>query len=123
LTENPGPPRRIKWAIALASVILDTLNYGIGGYGLDQIYLYFKRELPRFDPRQTLFLVGLIQDDYFTVSDDRLVLHTAHIHPEALNDYFLRTPERFYLYYFLRGRLGEPVYRSLMRESPDAQMT
>lgn len=110
---------------------IDTLNYGIGGYGLDGIYLYFKRELPRFDRKQSLFLVGLIQDDlarvllkvrtspkpYFTISDDRLVLHTDHIHPESLADAFEHPPERFYLYYFLRGRFGEPVYRSMMRET------
>jgi hypothetical protein len=110
---------------------IDTLNYGIGGYGLDQIYLYFKRELPRFDRRESLFLIGLIQDDlarvllrvrtspkpYFTISGDRLVLHTDHIHPESLGDAFERPPERFYLYYFLRGRFGEPVYRSLLRET------
>ena len=114
---------------------VDTLNYGIGGYGLDQIYLYFKREQPRFDRRETLFLIGLIEDDlgrvllrvrsspkpYFTISDDKLVLHTGHIHPDSLNDYFVRPPERFYLYYFLRGRFGEPVYRSLMRETRDAR--
>jgi len=114
---------------------IDTLNYGIGGYGLDQIYLYVKRELLRFDRRETLFLIGLIQDDlarvllrvrtspkpYFTISDDKLVLHTDHIHPESLNDYFVRPPERFYLYYFLRGRFGEPVYRSLLRDTRDAR--
>ena len=114
---------------------IDTLNYGVGGYGLDQMYLYFKRELPRFDRKESLFLVGLIQDDlgrvlltvrtspkpYFTISDDKLVLHTSHIHPDSLNDYFERPPERFYLYYFLRGRFGDPVYRSLMRETRDAR--
>ena len=114
---------------------IDTLNYGVGGYGLDQIYLYLKRELPKFDSKQTLVLVGLIQDDlgrvllrvrtspkpYFTISDDKLVLHTDHIHPDALNDYFEHPPERFYLYYFLRGRFGSPVYRTLMRETRDAR--
>jgi hypothetical protein len=114
---------------------IDTLNYGVGGYGLDQIYLYFKRELPRFDREESLFLVGLIQDDlgrvlltvrtspkpYFTISDDKLVLHTSHIHPDSLNDYFEHPPERFYLYYFLRGRFGDPVYRSLMRQTRDAR--
>ena len=114
---------------------IDTLNYGVGGYGLDQIYLYFKRELPLFDRRECLFLVGLIQDDlgrvlltvrtspkpYFTISDGKLVLHASHIHPDSLNDQFERPPERFYLYYFLRGRFGDPVFRSLMRETRDAR--
>jgi hypothetical protein len=112
---------------------IDTLNYGIGGYGLDGIYLYFKRQLPTFNRRESLFLVGLIQDDlarvllkvrtspkpYFTISDDKLVLHTDHIHPDSLADAFVRPPERFYLYYFLRGRFGEPVYRTLLHETRD----
>jgi hypothetical protein len=114
---------------------IDTLNYGVGGYGLDQIYLYFKRELPKFDRNTSLFLIGLIQNDlgrillkgrtspkpYFTISDDALILHTDHIHPTSLNDYFVQPPERFYLYYFLRGRLGYPIYQSLMSETRDAR--
>jgi hypothetical protein len=114
---------------------IDTLNYGIGGYGLDQIYLYLRRVLPTLDRNNTVLLVGLIQDDlgrillkvrtspkpYFTMSDNKLVLHTDHIHPASLNDYFERPPERFYLYYFLRGRLGYPIYRSLMNDSRAAR--
>jgi hypothetical protein len=114
---------------------IDTLNYGIGGYGLDQIYLYLKRVLPTLDRNNSVLLVGLIQDDlgrillkvrtspkpYFSISDDKLILHTDHIHATSLNDYFVQPPERFYLYYFIRGRLGYPVYRSLMTATRDAR--
>src|SRR5262249_27316869 len=81
--------------------------------------------------KDCLFLIGMIQDDlgrmllsvrtaakpYFTISDDKLVLHTSHIHPASLNDVFEHPPERFYLWYFLRGRLGYPIYRSLMQDT------
>jgi hypothetical protein len=110
---------------------IETLNFGVGGYGVDQIFLYWKRLLPQCDRSDCLFLVGVIQDDlgrmllavrtspkpYFTIRDGKLVLHTSHIHPAALNDVFERPPERFYLYYFLRGRLGYPIYRSLLKET------
>src|SRR2546429_3186465 len=92
---------------------IDTLNYGMGGYGVDQIVLYFKRTLPSLDRSNTLMLIGVIQDDfnrlllrvrtspkpYFTIDNDPLLLHTDHIHPNSLNDFYLRPPERVYLYY------------------------
>jgi len=114
---------------------IDTLNYGIGGYGLDQIFLYFQRVAPTLAGSHSLFLVGLIEDDlgrillkvrtspkpYFTIVDGKLVLHTDHIHADSLNDYYQKPPERFYLYYFLRGRLGYPVYRSMLNDTKDAR--
>jgi hypothetical protein len=91
--------------------------------------------VPRCDRKDCLFLIGVIQDDldrmllavrtspkpFFTISDGRLVLHTDHIHPESLTDLYRRPPERLYLYYFLRGRLGFPVYREMMLETRDAR--
>lgn len=110
---------------------IDTLNYGVGGYGLDQIFIYFKRILPAYAGKDPLFLIGLIQDDlgrvllgvrtspkpYFTLRDGELVLHTEHIDPKALDKTYEHLPERFYLYYFLRGKLGYPIYRSLLNET------
>lgn len=110
---------------------IDTLNYGIGGYGVDQIFLYFERVAPTYNRKDCLILIGLIEDDlgrmllavrtspkpFFTLRDGRLVLHTSHIHPEALNDFYQQPPERSYLYYFIRGRLGFPIYRSLMNQT------
>ena len=110
---------------------IDTLNFGVGGYGLDQMLLLFERILPLFDPQSSLFLIGLINDDldrvllkvrdspkpYFTIADQALVLHTEHIHPNSLNDYFERPAERFYLYYFVRGKLGFPYYRSVLERT------
>ena len=97
--------------------------------------LYFERMLPLLDRANTLFLVGVIQDDfnrlllhvrtspkpYFAVDNDRLVLHTEHIRPTALNNFYVRPPERSYLYYFLRGRFDTPVYRSLLAKTRDAR--
>ena len=110
---------------------IDTLNFGVGGYGLDQMLLLFERILPLFDSQSPLFLIGLINDDldrvllkvrdspkpYFTIADQGLVLHTDHIHPNSLNDYFERPAERFYLYYFARGKLGFPYYRSVLERT------
>jgi len=115
---------------------IDTLNYGIGGYGLDQVYLYWKRLLPSLKEHECsncLFLAGLINDDlsrvllkirtspkpYLTVGNGALALHTDHIHPASLSDAYRRPPERSYLYYFLRGRLGFPIYRAFLTDTRD----
>ncbi len=72
---------------------LDCLNYGVGGYGLDQIYLLFEETYGLFDGSQTQFLIGVIGDDlqrmllkirqsskpYYTVHNNDLVLHKDHI--------------------------------------------
>jgi hypothetical protein len=103
---------------------IDTPNYGVGGYGLDQMLLSVERVRKTFDRSDCLFLVGLIADDldrvlltvrssakpYFTLADGHLVLHTGHIHPASLTDAFERPPARSYLLDFLIGRFGEPVY-------------
>jgi hypothetical protein len=45
------------------------LNYGVGGYGLDQIYLLIRRVLPRFGERNPKVIVGvMIDDDYLRSS-------------------------------------------------------
>lgn len=112
---------------------VDTLNYGVGGYGLDQIALYYERVVPRFDRDDTLVLIGLIQDDlertllkvrtspkpYFTLRGDALELHTDHIHPATLNDAFVRPLRYFYLFDFLRGRLGFAAYPAAMKATRD----
>jgi hypothetical protein len=105
---------------------VDVLNYGVGGYGTDQIYLYFRRIVPTCDREDCLFLIGLIPDDlfrirlkfrtgpkpYFEIVKNDLVLHTEHIHVEALNDFTL--PERSYLYHFVMARLGHPLGHPVM---------
>jgi hypothetical protein len=112
---------------------VDTLNYGVGGYGLDQMFLLFDRVRPTFDRDDNVVLIGLIEDDlervllkvrsspkpYFTVADDRLTLHTGHIHPATLPDYFKPPPERSYLLDFVRGRFGSPVYPTMRRATRD----
>ena len=113
---------------------VDTLNYGVGGYGLDQIVLAVERVLPLWDRNDCLFLVGLIPNDfervllkvrtapkpYFTVDGAQLALHTDHIHPASLRDAFVRPPWRFYLLDLVRGRLGHPAYAAYL-ERTDAE--
>src|SRR5207237_10075234 len=52
-----------------------------------------------------------------TLGYNKLVLLPVHIHPSSLNDYYYRPSERFYLYYFLRGRLGFPYYQSVLNRT------
>ena len=44
------------------------LNYGVGGYGLDQMYLLMRRVLPRFRARKPFVVVAIMLDDDFTRS-------------------------------------------------------
>jgi hypothetical protein len=44
------------------------LNYGAGGYGLDQVYLLLRRVLPRFAGRKPFVVVGVLLDDDFNRS-------------------------------------------------------
>ena len=112
-----------------------TLNFGVGSYGLDQMLLYAERVVPSLRGPDTLVLVGLIQDDlervlltvrtspkpYFTTEGSDLVLHTAHIHPQSLEDGFERPPFRLYLVDFLRGRFGTPVYTAFQRATRESR--
>jgi hypothetical protein len=66
------------------------LNYGSGGYGLDQIYLLLERSIDRFRERDPIVVVGIVVDDdldrtylalreypkpWFSVEGERLVYH------------------------------------------------
>ena len=44
------------------------LNYGVGGYGLDQICLLVRRVLPRFAARKPIVVIGVLLDDDFNRS-------------------------------------------------------
>ncbi len=48
------------------------LNYGVGGYGADQVLLLVERVLERFEGRDPLVVIGVLVDDDF----DRCVLTT-----------------------------------------------
>lgn len=73
------------------------LNYGVGGYGLDQIHLLMEAVLPRFEAREPLVIVGILVDDdldrsylrlrahpkpYFTLEAGKLVPHALE-HEDA----------------------------------------
>ncbi len=66
------------------------LNYGVGGYGLDQCYLLLEHTLGLYAERDPIVVIGiLVEDDldrsylglrsnpkpWFTLEEDRLVLH------------------------------------------------
>ena len=72
----------------------ELINFGVSGYGTDQEYLLYLREGVLFDVDEVVLVVTPYNDvennladeqyrhvkPYFTQSDDRLVLHTDHIH-------------------------------------------
>lgn len=60
------------FALSEAGRTHQLLNYGVGGYGADQVALLVERALERFEGRDPLVLIGLLVDDDF----DRCVLTT-----------------------------------------------
>src|SRR5205085_7133999 len=44
------------------------LNYGVGGFGLDQMYLLLRHVLPRFREQKPFVVVAIMIDDDFTRS-------------------------------------------------------
>ena len=111
---------------------IDTLNYGIGGYGLDQIYLYFQRVVAHARSQATACSSSVSSRTISAASCSRCArvpsptsrstttswrcTRTTSIRARSTTTIGGR-PERFYLYYFLRGRLGYPVYRSMMSDT------
>jgi hypothetical protein len=91
---------------------IDTLNYGIGGYGFDQIYLLFKRTFSQFKGNKNIYFIGVLSDDfnrmllkvrtspkpYFTLSNNKLILHTEHINKDDLESYFIEYRPKFNFY-------------------------
>lgn len=101
---------------------IETLNYGVGGYGLDQIFLLFKNSYKQFNTSQGIFLIGLIHEDidrvtlrgrttskpYFTISNNRLQLHTEHIDANNLASYFetYKPKSKVYIVNLLLAKIG-----------------
>ncbi|MSR63406.1 MAG: SGNH/GDSL hydrolase family protein [Planctomycetes bacterium] len=97
------------------------LNYGVGGYGLDQTYLLMRLVLPRFQARAPVVVIGILVDDdldrcylalrdapkpYFTLQGGDLMLHPPEArdtpsflraHPLEIHSYLWR------LFTFKRG--------------------
>ena len=100
----------------LAALLPDNrlLNYGVAGYGFDQIVLSFEAHAERLSGSTAL--VGVLTNDldrsvlsvrsgpkpYFTSDDEGLTLHTDHI--VSHEDYFATHPVRplSYLWTYLR---------------------
>jgi hypothetical protein len=105
-------PENIPGALDLLLPDRFVLNYGVGGYGLDQIYLRFNRTIGKFE--SPIVLVGILTDDldrsilgfrthqkpYFDVHDGKLILRNTPIlpttreyieqNPPEIKSYFLR---------------------------------
>lgn len=90
------------------------LNYGVGGYGVDQIYLLLKKSTPLYtnpfvvvgimteDLDRSLQSVRVGQKPYFEVVEDQLVLRGTPVNPDPAA-YFAEHPPEIvsYLYRFL----------------------
>jgi hypothetical protein len=90
------------------------LNYGVGGYGVDQIYLLLKNSIPLYkdpfvvvsimteDLDRTLQSVRVGQKPYFEVAENRLVLRGTPMDPDPAA-YFAQHPPEIvsYLYRLL----------------------
>ena len=48
---------------------LETLNMGQGGYGVDQAYLWYKRDAAKFEHQ--VHLLAFITDDFVRMQSDR----------------------------------------------------
>jgi len=63
-THGDGVPNAAAWpAVLEAELALPVLNFGVGGYGLDQAYLRYREEGARFQP--DVVLIGLMSEDPF----------------------------------------------------------
>ena len=103
------------------------LNYGVGGYGLDQIYLLFKHSIDRFEDPFVIFSflthdldrsvisVRLGQKPYFTVAGGELQLRGVPVEPRP-EDFFAARPPRVGSY--LVRRLGRLSFIRRLRELP-----
>ena len=62
---NTLPRDCFQWLFERSSLAADgaLLNYGIGGYGLDQIWLLMERSLPRFQDLEPLVVIGILVED------------------------------------------------------------
>lgn len=94
------------------------LNYGVGGYGIDQIHLLCERTVGLYDRPFVVF--GLMTRDmercmlharigqkpFYTVEGDSLVLHNTPIDPDQRHYYDTHRPDMAsYLYRLLQHRL------------------
>ena len=93
---------------------LALLNYGVGGYGLDQMLLLARAVLDRFEAADPIVVIALLVDDdldrpwlplrnnpkpWFSLADGELVLHPmeetdsvswVHAHPPRIPSYLAR---------------------------------
>ncbi len=101
---------------------IDTLNYGVGGYSMDQTYLLFKTTYSQFNSSENIILIGLLESDidrmmlkarmtpkpYYTVKNNNLQLHTEHIDEENIMSYFdaYKPRPKIYVLNLILGKLG-----------------
>jgi hypothetical protein len=106
------------------------LNYGVGGYGTDQIALRVKHEGARFRERGAVVVIGILladmdrsllrfrisQKPYYSLGQDGLLLHTPAY---ASNSAFL-SAYQFRIHFFALAAMRRVVHRALLRSDGDA---
>ncbi len=100
------------------------LNYGVGGYGLDQIYFLFKNSIDNYDnPFVVISLMTLDLDrsilsvrdlpkPYFTVDNNMLKLHEEHLYPDK--EFFYSNNKPQIISYFYRRILYSKAMNKVM---------
>jgi hypothetical protein len=110
---------------------MDVLNYGVGGYGTDQISLRFQREYGKFESRRPIVLIGIMLGDmdrallryrggqkpYYEIDGDALKLNMPKY---KTNEEFVRE-HTFYSKSFVLSLLGAPVRQILRSDQWCAQ--
>ncbi|MFH1742415.1 MAG: SGNH/GDSL hydrolase family protein, partial [bacterium] len=93
-------------------------NYGVGGYGVDQIYLRFKQSYEKFqspliifgilttDLDRSVLTVRSYQKPYYKIENDELILHGVPINMNP-EEWLEQNPPRIYSY------LGAFLFRRL----------
>ena len=127
LTPNPDKvPQRLESRLGGPVVY----NYGVGGYGVDQIYLRYRESIAQFD--DPTVIVGVMTDDvdrcilrvrsgqkpYFEIEDGALVLHGTPIDPDP-NAWLAAHPPSIRSY--LAAMVRRAIYRIEAGDHPTEQ--
>ena len=85
------------------------VNYGVGGYGVDQVYLLYKKTIANY--KSPIVVIGVLNYDldrnitpvtwelkpFFTVKKGKLKCHNAHLNSNV-DEFFNRHPPTIFCY-------------------------
>lgn len=109
------------------------LNYGVGGYGVDQIFLLYQNSIGQFE--NPFVIVSMLTEDldrsvlsvrtgqkpFYRLVDDRLVLSGIPMDPSP-ESFFAQHPPRIPSYWFRMLVYSDAFQRFVHREGPPASI-